>query len=51
MGKIIYLVMTSDALSTALNISQTIKNSTVTSETFFFQICGEFSYVIVTAYS
>lgn len=51
MGKIIYLVTSSDALRTALNISQIIKNSTVTSQTFFFQVCGEFAYVIVIAFT
>lgn len=51
MGKIDYLVKSSDALRTSLNISQIIKNIAVTSETFFLQICGEFAYVIGIAFS
>lgn len=41
-GKIIHLVMSSDSLCIALNMSPIIKNSRISSETFLFQIWGNF---------
>lgn len=48
MGKAVYSVTSSNTLSTALNISQTIKNSTVVLETFSSKSVGNFINDVVS---